>query len=111
MLEAEAVAVFADAFAVAIAHVAADYGHDAHLRTCEVALGGYVVGPSEFVGVFGGDGEGEFGLVVGCGDGAGRDGEVAFDGFGEGEAERSVVELLRDEFSLVRSAGDWFDVG
>ncbi len=96
MFEAEAVAVFADAFAFAVAHVASDDGHDAHLRTCEVALGGYVVSPAEFVGVFRGDGEGEARFGVGDGDRAGRDGVGFLDGFGEGEAEGTVVELLGD---------------
>ena len=96
MFEAESVAVFADAFAFAVAHVASDDGHDAHLGAGEVALGGDVVGPAEFVGVLRGDGEGEAGFGVGDGDGAGRYGVGFLDGFGEGEAERSVVELLGD---------------
>ena len=96
MFEAEAVAVFSYAFAFAVAHVASDDGHDAHLGTCEVALGGYVVGPAEFVGVFRGDGEGEARFGVGDGDGAGRYGVGFLDGLGEGEAERSVVELSGD---------------
>ncbi len=49
MFEAEAVSVFADAFAFAVTHVSADYGHDAHLRSVEFAFGGYVVGPTFFV--------------------------------------------------------------
>ena len=96
MFEAEAVAVFAYAFAFAVAHVSADDGHDAHLRTCEVALGGDVVGPTEFVGVFRRDGEGEARFGVGDGDRPGRYGVGFLDGFGEGESERSVVELLGD---------------
>ena len=96
VFEAESVAVFADAFAFAVAHVASDDSHDAHLRACEVALGGYVVGPAEFVGVFRGDGEGEARFGVGDGDGSGRYRVCFLDGFGEGEAEGSVVELLGD---------------
>ena len=64
MFESEAVALFADTFAFSVAHVSADYCHDAHLGACEVALGGYVVGPAEFVGMFGCNGECEFGLGV-----------------------------------------------
>ena len=105
MFEAEAVTVFAYAFAFAVAHVATDDGHDAHLWTCEVALGGYMVGPAEFVGVLGGDGEGEARFGVGDGDGSGGYGVGFLDGLGEGEAEGAIVELLGDQFGLVGGVG------
>lgn len=111
MFEAESVAVFADAFAFSVAHVSADDCHDAHLGACEVALGGYVVNPAEFVGVFGRDGEGEFGLGVVDSDGAGGDGVVFLYCFGESKAEGAVVELLRDQFGLVGRVWRRGDVG
>ncbi|MXX92945.1 MAG: hypothetical protein F4Y63_05760 [Chloroflexi bacterium] len=64
-----------------------------------------MVGPTEFVGVFGGDGEGEARFGVGDGDGAGGYRVGLLDGFGEGEAEGSVVELLGDQFGLVGGVG------
>ena len=96
MFEAESVTVFADAFALAVAHVASDDGHDTHLGAGEFALGGYVVGPAEFVGMFGGDGEGEARLGVGDGDGASGYRIGFLDGLGECEAEGTIVELLGD---------------
>ena len=111
MFEAESVAVFAYAFAFAVAHVASDDGHDAHLGTCEVALGSDVVGPAEFVGVFRGDGEGEAGFGVGDRDGSGRYGVGLLNGFGEGEAEGAVVELLGDQFGLIGGVWRGIDVG
>ena len=111
MLEAEAVAFFADAFAFAVAHESADNGHDAHLWSGEFAFGGDMVGPAEFVGVFGRDGEGQPRLGVIDGDGTGRDRVDFLDGLGEGEAEGAVVELLGDEFGLVGGVGRWIDVG
>ena len=44
-------------------------------------------------------------------DGAGRYGVVFLDGFGEGETERTVVELLGDEFGLVCGVWRRGDVG
>lgn len=105
MFEAESVAVFAYAFAFAVTHVATDDGHDTHLRAGEFALGSDVVGPAEFVGVLGGDGEGEARFGVGNGDGAGGYRVGFLDGLGEGEAEGAVVELLGDQFGLVGGVG------
>ncbi len=111
VLESEAVAVLADAFAFAVSHVSADDGHDAHLGAGEVAFGGDVVGPPVFVGVFRSDGEDEFGFgVVRC-DGACGYRVDFFDGFGEGESEGAVVHLAGDEGCLVICAGDRFDIG
>ena len=59
----------------------------------------------------GGDREGQSRLGVVDGDGAGRDRVVFLDGLGEGEAERSVVELLGDQFGLVCGVGRGIDVG
>ena len=105
MFEAESVTVFAYALAFAVTHVATDDGHDAHLGAGEFALGGDVVGPAEFVGVFGGDSEGEARFGVGDGDRAGGYRVGFLDRLGEGEAEGSVVELLGDKFGLVGGVG------
>ncbi len=105
VLEAESVAVFAHAFAFAVAHVATDDGHDTHLGAGEFAFGGDVVGPAEFVRVFGRDSEGEARFGVGDGDGSGGYRVGFFDGFGECEAEGAVIELLGDQFCLVCGVG------
>ena len=105
VLESEAVAVFAYAFALAVAHVASDDGHDTHLGTREVSLGGDLVGPTEFVGVFWGDCEGEARLGVGDRDRAGGYGVGFLYGLGECEAKWAVVELLRNQFGLVCGVG------
>ena len=111
MLEAEAVSVFADSFAIAVSHVASDDCHNAHLRPCKVTFGSDVVGPAVFVVVFRSDGEDEFRFgVVRC-DRAAGNGVILFDRFGEGKAERSAVHLTGDEGCLVVGAGNGFDIG
>ncbi len=60
--------------------------------------------------MFGSDGEDEFGFGVVYGDGAGRDRLVSLHGFGKGEAEGAVIELLGDEFGLVVGVCNRFDV-